>query len=308
MDAVAVALRFALYLDLMALFGVAAFGLYGLRGDERLPGAAIAFRPLLGGTALLGLLLSAAGLAALAAAMAGVPLAAVDSASIAMILTQTAVGTAWIARVVALAFVPVAVLTCGSRPVLMLSSAGLGGGMALASLAWGGHAAMREGAVGIVHLVADVLHLLAAGIWIGALAALLLLVFRRSERVTTDHLWLSHRALDGFATIGTVVVGTLIVTGAANLLLVMGFDLLIALPWSLYGQLLLLKLLAFAVMLGLAASHRFRLVPAFERALAAEDHRAALGVLRTSLVVETLCAALILALVAWLGTLDPLPT
>lgn len=242
MDAIAIALRFALYLDLMALFGVAAFGLYGLRGGERLSGAAIAFRPLLGGTALLGLLLSAAGLAALAAAMAGVPLRAVDSASIAMVITETTVGTAWIARVAALALVLVAVLTCGRWPVLMLSSAGLGGGMALASLAWGGHAAMREGAVGTVHLGADILHLLAAGIWIGALAALLLLVFRRSEQVTTDHLWLSHRALAGFATIGTVVVATLIVTGTANLLLVVHFDQLSALPGSLYGQLLLFKL------------------------------------------------------------------
>nr|WP_294809543.1 copper homeostasis membrane protein CopD [uncultured Sphingomonas sp.] len=307
MDAVAIALRFALYLDLMALSGVAVFGLYGLRGDERLSGAAIAFRPLLGGTALLGLLLSAAGLAALAAAMAGVPLMAVDSASIAMVVTETTVGTAWIARVAALALVLVAVLGCGRRPVLMLSSAGLGGGMALASLAWGGHAAMREGAVGTVHLGADILHLLAAGIWIGALAALLLLVFRWSDRMPADHLRLTLRALGGFATIGTVVVATLIVTGTANLLLVVHFDQLSALPGSLYGRLLLLKFLAFAVMLGLAASHRFRLVPAFERALAAEDHRAALRVLRTSLMVETLCAALILALVAWLGTLDPLP-
>ena len=43
------------------------------------------------------------------------------------------------------------------------------------------------------------------------------------------------------------------------------------------------------------------------RALSAEDHRSALGVLRTSLIVETLCAALILGLVAWLGTLEPIP-
>ncbi|MCW4463559.1 copper homeostasis membrane protein CopD [Sphingomonas sp. BT-65] len=307
MDAVAVALRFGLYLDLTALFGIAAFGLYGLRGDERRSGAAIAFRPLLGGTALLGLLLSAAGLAVLAAAMAGVPLTAVDSASIAMIVEETAVGTAWIVRMAALALVLASVLVCGRRPVLMLSSAGLGGAIALASLAWGGHAAMREGATGAVHLGADILHLLAAGIWIGALAALLLLLFRRSDRMTADHLRLSHRALDGFATIGTIVVATLVVTGTVNLLLVVGLGQLAGLLGSLYGQLLLLKLLAFAVMLGLAASHRFRLVPAFERALAADDHPAALGVLRKSLIVETLCAVLILALVAWFGMLEPVP-
>lgn len=307
MDAVAVTLRFGLFLDLMVLFGVAVFGLYGLRSDERRSGAAIAFRSLLGGAALLGLLLSAAGLAALAAAMAGGPLIAVDSASVAMIVTGTAVGTAWIVRMAALALVLASVLLGRARPILMLSMAGLGGATALASLAWGGHAAMGEGATGAAQLGADVLHLLAAGIWIGALAALFLLVFRRSDRMTADHLRLSHRALDGFATIGTIVVATLIVTGTVNLLLVVGFDQLSALPGSLYGQLLLLKLLAFAAMLGLAASHRFRLVPAFERALASDDHRTALSVLRTSLVVEILCAALVLVLVAWLGTLEPIP-
>ena len=307
MNAIAVALRLGLYLDLTVLFGIAAFGLYGLRGEERRSAAAIAFRPLLGGAALLGLLLSAAGLAALAAGMAGVPLIAVDSASITMIVTGTAVGTAWVVRVAALALVLALVAIRGVRPSLILSAAALTGGIALASLAWGGHAAMSEGAAGAIHLGADILHLLAAGIWIGALVALLLLVFRRSDRATADHLRLSHRALDGFATIGTIVVATLIVTGTVNLLLVVGLDQLAGLPGSLYGQLLLLKLLAFAVMLGLAASHRFRLVPAFEQALSAGDHRSALGVLRTSLVVETLCAALVLGLVAWLGTLEPIP-
>lgn len=43
----------------------------------------------------------------------------------------------------------------------------------------------------------------------------------------------------------------------------------------------------------------------FERAMAADDHPAALAALRWSLAVETLCATAILALVAWLGTLDP---
>jgi putative copper resistance protein D len=125
--------------------------------------------------------------------------------------------------------------------------------------------------------------------------------------MTAEHLQLAHRALDGFATIGTIVVAILIVSGMANLLLVVGFGQLARLLGSRYGQLLLLKLAAFAAMLGLAASHRFRLVPAFERALAAEAHDAALGVLRKSLVVETLCAVLILALVAWLGMLEPVP-
>ena len=58
-------------------------------------------------------------------------------------------------------------------------------------------------------------------------------------------------------------------------------------------------------MLGLASLNRFRLTPAFERSIAAADHRGALGALRRSLAVEASCAVTILALVAWLGTLEP---
>jgi putative copper resistance protein D len=74
---------------------------------------------------------------------------------------------------------------------------------------------------------------------------------------------------------------------------------------SLYGQLLFAKLALFAAMLGLAALNRFRLTPRFEASIAAADHRGALGALRASLRVETTCIVAILALVAWLGTLEP---
>ena len=116
MEALTGLIRFALYLDLMALFGVAAFGLYGLRGGERRSGAALPFRPLLGGTAMLGLVLSALGLASIAAVMSGVPLSQVDSASIGMILTGTAVGAAWIARTAALAAALALALLTRARP------------------------------------------------------------------------------------------------------------------------------------------------------------------------------------------------
>jgi putative copper resistance protein D len=59
------------------------------------------------------------------------------------------------------------------------------------------------------------------------------------------------------------------------------------------------------VMLALASLNRFRLTPAFERSIAVTDHRGALGALRRSLAVEASCAVTILALVAWLGTLEP---
>jgi putative copper resistance protein D len=59
-------------------------------------------------------------------------------------------------------------------------------------------------------------------------------------------------------------------------------------------------------MLALATLARFRLTPAFARSIDAGDHRGALRAPRRSLAVETGCAVTIMALVAWLGTLEPI--
>jgi putative copper resistance protein D len=58
-------------------------------------------------------------------------------------------------------------------------------------------------------------------------------------------------------------------------------------------------------MLGLAAANRFRLTPALERVIGTGDTKSAIGALRKSLAIETGAAIAILALVGWLGTLEP---
>jgi putative copper resistance protein D len=304
-DAGAVALRFGVYIALMALFGIAAFALYALRGDERRFNGAIALGPWLAVSAVLGALLSLAGLFMLAAAMSGVPLSSVDFASVEMIVGETGVGAAWLGRMVALLLALTGGLALRRRPVAALAVVTGAGGIALASLAWSGHGAMDDGAIGWVHLAADILHLLAAGIWIGALFALVLLVFRRRELVDRDHLTLSHRALDSFSLVGTIAVASIIVSGLINGWLLVGPANILNLPGSLYGQLLIAKLLLFGAMVALAATNRFKRVPDFERSLALGDHRATLGALRRSLATETGGATAVLALVAWLGTLEP---
>jgi putative copper resistance protein D len=304
-DPGAIAVRLGLYLDLMALFGIAAFALYALRGDERRFDGAIALGPWLWGSAILGALLSLGGLLVLAAGMAGVPLASVDLASVEMIVGATSVGMAWVVRMAALLLAFVAVIALRRRPAAALPLVAGAGAIALASLAWGGHGAMDEAAMGWVHLTADIGHLLAAGIWVGALLALLLLVFRRRDRVDRDHLILSHRALAGFSLVGTITVAAIIVSGLVNSWLLVGPANILKLPSSPYGQLLIAKLLLFGAMAALAATNRFRLVPEFERSLASADHIAALRALRRSLAIETGCAVAVLALVAWLGTLEP---
>ena len=66
-----IGVRFALYATLSGLFGLSAFSLYGLKAGERAD--ALALRPWLVGTGLLGLLFSGIALVLLAAAMAGAP-------------------------------------------------------------------------------------------------------------------------------------------------------------------------------------------------------------------------------------------
>lgn len=175
--------------------------------------------------------------------------------------------------------------------------------IALGTLAWTGHGAMDDAAIGWIHLFADILHLLASGAWVGALLGLVLLVSRRAARVDAAHLALTHRALHGFGAIGTAIVGTIVATGLVNGWMLVGIGNVTTLAATLYGRLLLAKLAIFLCMLGLAFLNRFRFTPAFERSIAANDHGHALAALRASLALETFCVIAVLGLVAWLGTL-----
>ncbi|MEE3528749.1 CopD family protein, partial [Pseudomonas aeruginosa] len=68
------------------------------------------------------------------------------------------------------------------------------------------------------------------------------------------------RTSNGFARIGTAIVAALVVSGILNYLLIAGpsFGPLIS---TLYGRLLMVKLLLFAGMLALVAANRYRLSP-----------------------------------------------
>ncbi|KXV19173.1 copper resistance protein CopD [Acetobacter malorum] len=297
-----IGVRFALYLTLAALFGLTAFSLYGLRERER--GDALALRPWLVASAALGLLFSAAWVVLMASSMAGTPAWPVDRDAIGALLTGSSIGAAWKLRMAAIIAAGLAAMLAARRgPWLRIVA--LCSAVALGTLAWTGHGAMDEAAIGWVHLTADILHLLGSGIWVGALLGLLLLVSRPATRVDAAHLGLTHRALHGFGTVGTVVVATIVITGLVNGWMLVGVGNIASLGATLYGQLLLAKLALFAAMLGLASLNRFRLTPAFERSIAASDHGRALGTLRISLAIETACVVAVLGLVAWLGTLAP---
>ena len=70
-------------------------------------------------------------------------------------------------------------------------------------------------------------------------------------------------------------------------------------------ELLLVKLALFAAMLGLAALHRWRVVPRLEGEVLAGGGSRSLQTLRLTVTIEATLAVLIIAAVSILGTLNP---
>jgi putative copper resistance protein D len=303
-DWLSIAIRFALYVDLLLLVGLPAFALMNRTTLLSRSGPELNMRPLILGAAVMGLLISAASMLVLAKAMSGVEqFSELSQHVFEMILTGTDVGVAWVVRVVALAAIVIVAVAVQRHRVSLHSVLSALGAIALGTVAWSGHGAMDEGARRYPHLIADILHLFAAAVWIGALAAFAVLL-RRAKTPSFDQLVGLSRALAGFATAGTLIVVTLIITGAVNYWLTAGLSLA-PLVSSRYGLFLSAKLCLFVAMLGLAAANRYHLTPRLERSIERGETSTAVKALRNSLVLETGAALLILLLVAWLGVLSP---
>jgi len=298
-----IAVRFALYLDLGLVFGWPLFCLYAPLVEGRSEPVPIGVPITLFG--VLGFMLSGLGFLLMLAAMSGSGIAELDPAVVGMMLRETVVGWSFLARTASLLLTITAGLMVRWPRLPRLVMASLGGAVALASLAWNGHAAATEGGLELLHLGSDFLHLWAAGAWLGALFALLAMLVRRSP--TPAQLDSAQRALHGFSRAGTAVVAILVVTGIANAAILVGGSSLAAAAAGRWGQLLVVKLLLFGAMLALAAANRFRLTPRLQKSIAGGDTGAAVTALRLSVGLETATLVLILALVGWLGTLEPVP-
>jgi copper resistance protein D len=298
-----VVLRFVQYGGAAILFGTPLFLLYGFRGGGR-PVQDLGWpKRVLAAAAVALLLGSLFGVVAQTAVMAGSIAEGLKPASLAFVLEGSALGRAALVRAACALLSAIAVMVLVAGPRLWLLLGGLGA-VACASLAWMGHAAATEGAAAGVHLVSDVVHVLAAGVWIGALVGFAGLLLQRSPSAAGA--MLTARALRGFSGVGTVVVAALVATGLVNSWILVGPSRLEGLWTTPYGLVLCAKLATFAAMLGLAAANRMLLTPALLRALEQGAQPAdSLARLRSSIALETLAGALVLMLVAWLGTLAP---
>jgi copper resistance protein D len=298
-----IALRLLQYIGAMILFGSSLFFAFSLPASGP---ASAAHTP--GAKRLVG---AAAAIAALAAALSVGAQASLFTGSISdgftvegmtSVVSFMGLGKAAVVRTVAAAIALIVLLVLRPRRSVWLSAAGLGA-IATASLVWMGHGAVTEGPMQFPHLASDVIHALAAGAWLGALAAFFLLLMNRQPTVAQGDAL--YNALRRFSGTGTAIVGLVLLTGLVNSWVLVGPNEISHLWSTPYGRLLVFKLGLFLAMLGLAAANRFRLTPALAASAAQGNQAQALARLRRSIALETTAAFMILALVGWLGTLEP---
>lgn len=167
------------------------------------------------------------------------------------------------------------------------------------SLAWAGHAIGGRGVEGLLHPAADVLHLIAAAAWVGALVPLALLLTMTG--VDAASLATARTATVRFSTLGIVSVATILITGIVNTWYLAGS--IPALVGTDYGRLLLIKIALFLGMVGIAAFNRLRLTPRLVQNADVPNAQAARRLLSRNATVEATLSAAIIAIVAVLGTL-----
>ncbi|MEO8137870.1 MAG: copper homeostasis membrane protein CopD [Betaproteobacteria bacterium] len=279
------------------LCGVPAFALYGLT-----PAAHAAQWPwtrrVLISAVMLGLIGAGVLVLAQSAEMSGDPSAAFDPGTVWVVISGTRFGAVWTARFVLLLIMSIIILTV--RPAMLgVYALAVGGVLVAGSLAWLGHGGDGGPGLGGVHLLGDVMHLLAASVWIGALVALARLL---GHGEASEMLY----GLRQFSGVGSIVVATLVLTGIWNAWALTSPQSLSEAIRTPYAFVLFVKVGLFVAMLALAALNRFVLTPRLSVEMAGEaEMKVAITALRRSIAVEMTLAALVIVAVAALGVMEP---
>lgn len=155
-------------------------------------------------------------------------------------------------------------------------------------------------------------HVIAVSAWAGSVFLLVIVMKKMpgaNESSSVPMPW--HHLLQRYGQLAVPVLGVMLVTGGYLYIQLLGWTVL---PTHPYQWLMLSKLLLVAAMLGVAARHKWVLVPAMEKAFENPRHtvpgveapsRTALHRMRQSLKAEALIAVCILGVVAvmttWVG-------
>jgi copper resistance protein D len=234
------------------------------------------------------------------ASMSGLPLKNTFSASAwGTVLLGTQFGRVWQLRLglIAAAFVLVASALAQVKArrtliaVLWLISVVL-----LVSLALISHAAAAT--MQPFGVLGDMIHLCAAGLWIGGLVPLTIFIACVPASLSLNEM--VRHVLPRFSTLSLCCVSVLVVSGISNSWLLIGsIHALFATP---YGRLLLVKLTLFAILIAIGARNRF-LIKA--KPLKAPAGGNALSQLRRNVICEAWLGFAAVAIVSCLGVTPP---
>jgi putative copper resistance protein D len=234
--------------------------------------------------------------AAVAADMAGGWSDALAPDILQAVAFETRFGRLWIARLICLVAI-LAVLAMTRRWRAQNVGLAVLAGAFAASLVGVGHGTAGAGGVAPIHMVADMIHLLCAATWIGGLFCLGQVLRQALNGSAAPEV--VRKVVLRFSHIGYWAVALLLISGCINALV------LVPQPGRLlntdYGHVLLVKIALALLMVAIALVNRVALTP-----------RAAAGprgirALRRSVMVEQGVGIAVLAAVALLGTIHPVP-
>ena len=218
----------------------------------------------------------------ISASMAGSELAALDLATVQLVLGKTFFGQVWSLHLLLNGLLVLSLLTPWNHLRLPLSA------LLLATLAPVGHGAMLSGLNGQLLILNQMVHLFCVGAWLGGLL-LLVLILRHAA------LYPLETILRRFSGVGYLLVAGLLVTGLINIRVLTGQFWPTPL-FSGFALILLIKVLLVAGMLGLALLNRLRINNCQQR----------VGQLQASVKLEWLLGVAAVAAVSLLGTLPPM--
>jgi putative copper resistance protein D len=216
---------------------------------------------------------------------------ALDPVTVGSVLFATSIGTAWLFQTAAAVILLATLMVSGHG---RSSVTAVAAALAAICITLIGHAVMQSGWLGVLHRLNDVVHVLAAGAWLGGLVPLFLILGMKQPEYRGE----VDRALTSFSTVGQIVVGLVLLSGIANTALVLGTW---PTDWSSpYQALLAAKIAAVGVMTGLALINRYIQLPEVDR-----DGSRALQQISMATVGEIGLGLTAIGLVSVFGILDP---
>jgi len=273
--------RFLHFIVVLLMFGACVFRPW-LLGAEPQPALDRRLLRITRALAWVGLFSGVAWLLLITASMAGSWDAALQPATVQLVLGKTFFGQVWAWHLLFNLLLVLALIT--PWPALRLPLIAL----LLVTLAPVGHGAMLDGLSGQLLILNQVVHLACVGTWLGGLLVLVL-ILRQPQGQRLEPI------LRRFSGVGYGVVVGLLVTGLINVRVLTG-QLWPTPLFSGFALILLIKVMLVLGMLALALLNRLRIERCEER----------VGSLRASVMLEWALGIGAVAAVSLLGTLPPM--